>query len=107
MPTITKKHAEDIAQKLENDEPKQDDHLPFTVNRRQERKHEVIQMKYDGTWIGSYNIRRGKPNQNHNFVAPQLHLSRDDVLEFARCPLSIDNYIDILEEKDVIGRSNT
>lgn len=99
MPKIMTREAEDIAKKLNRDEPEQPGREKFDIQIEDGRKHRLVKVHYNGRHIGQYGIQRASRPQNHNYIAEQLYLSRKDAYELAKCPLSVDDYIDILVEK--------
>lgn len=91
--------AEAIVDKLRRDIPKQPGHQSFRVEVRPGRAHEIVKVWYGQHHIGQYGIQRSSKPKRHNYVAAQLHLSRNDAYNLAKCPLDVDSYICILEEK--------
>jgi hypothetical protein len=97
MPNITRDHAERILDKLSKKPQK---HESLIVETKRGGKHNIHKFKYRGVFIGQFNIRHGSNrNEGHNFVARQLHLSQREGYDFAICDISLDEYIDYLEEK--------
>ena|SRR3989304_1530702 len=102
MPNITKDHAVSIAQKL-NRKPQDRLHEALVVESKKGRGHDIYQIKYRGVFIGQFNIRRGsRRDELHNFISEQLHLSRQEGYDLARCPMSIDDFIVCLQNKEII-----
>jgi hypothetical protein len=91
--------AEAIVSKLKRDTPKQSGRQRFRVEVDQSRGHAKVKVWYGQRWIGQYGIRRSSKAKRHNYVAGQLHLSRNDAYDLAKCPLDVDGYITILEDK--------
>lgn len=97
MPTITRDHAERILDKL-RETPK--NHASLTVDTKRGRRHDIYKFKYRGTSIGQFNIRHGSNrNEGHSFVPRQLHLTQREGYDFAQCDISLDEYIDLLQNK--------
>lgn len=94
--------AEAIARKLSRDAPTQPDHHRFRVEVKDGRRHSIVKVWYDNQHIGQYGIQRSSAPKRHNYVAEQLHLSRTDAYNLAKCPLDVDGYITILEGKGEI-----
>jgi hypothetical protein len=91
--------AEAIADKLTRDTPKQPDHQRFRVEVRSGRAHEIVKVWYGEQHVAQYGIQRSSKSKPHNYIAAQLHLSRNDAYNLAKCPLDVDSYITILEDK--------
>jgi hypothetical protein len=67
------------------------------------RKHTIVSFHYKGLRIVSYGIRRGsRKDQGHDFLPRQLHLSSHHARRLADCPMSLKEYIGVLQEKGVI-----
>ena len=65
-------------------------------------RHENVQFRYNGVLIFSFGIRRGSGDHGHNFIPSQMHISQKQCREFRRCTISLDAYINILIEKDLV-----
>ena len=102
MPNIMTQEAEEIVNKLNRDDPEQPGHQKFDIQIKDGRKHKLVKVNYNNRCIGQYGIQRSSKPKNHNYIAEQLHLSRKDAYELAKCPLSVDAYIDILVEKEQV-----
>jgi len=94
--------AEDIARKLRRDVPGRPGREPFRVELSDGRQHTIVKVWYRERWIGQYGIQRSSQSRRHNYVAEQLYLSRTDAYNLAKCPLDVDEYITILEDKGVV-----
>jgi hypothetical protein len=99
MPDITTDDAEAIADKLTRDAPTEVGHQRFRIEVKEGRGHRIVKVWYGGRRIGQYGIQRASACKRHNYVAGQLHLSRKQAYDLAKCPLTVDGYITILEEK--------
>jgi len=99
MPDIMTEDAEAIVSKLKRDTPKQSGRQRFRIEVDSGRNHEIVKVWYGQQWIGQYGIQRCSKPKRHNYVAAQLHLSRNNAYDLAKCPLDVDGYITILEEK--------
>jgi hypothetical protein len=90
MAQITREHAENIAGKLE-------------AVIESGRQHDLAKIYQDGKKIAQYGIRRGsKKDTPHSYLPEQLHVTKAQCLDLARCPLSRAEWIEILEAKGVI-----
>jgi len=102
MPDIMTGDAEDIARKLVRDAPTQSGRQCFRVEVTEGREHRIVKVWYGDHRIGQYGLQRSSTPKRHNYVAGQLHLSRKDAYKLAKCPLSVDDFITILEGKGEI-----
>ena len=101
MSKITKDDAIKITSKLQS-QPKS--HSPLNIEVKAGGKHDRVNVRHGTQWIGSYGVLRGsKSDASHNFIAGQLHISRDECDMLARCPLSIDDFIALMLERGVIA----
>ena len=99
MPDIMTEDAEAIVSNLRRDVPKQPGRQRFRVEVKPGRGHEIVKIWYGQQRVGQYGIQRSSKPKRHNYIAAQLHLSRNDAYDLAKCPLDVDRYVDILEEK--------
>lgn len=102
MPDIMTDDAQEIARKLTRETPSQPGRQSFRVEVKDGWDHRQVKVWYGDRWIGQYGIRRSSKSKRHNYVAEQLHLSRQEAYDLAKCPLRVDDYITILEEKHEI-----
>ena len=90
MPQITKEHAEKIADKLE-----------AVIGSG--KQHDLAKIYHEEKKIAQLGIRRGsKRDASHAYISEQLHVTRAQCLDLARCPLSRAEWIAILRTKGVI-----
>lgn len=102
MPDIMTEDAEQIARKLTHDVPTLPGRQRFKVETKDGRRHTIVKVWYGDHRIGQYGLQRSSTPKRHNYVAEQLHLSRKDAYDLAKCPLSVDDFVTILEGKDEI-----
>jgi len=102
MPNIMTEDAEEIARKLSHDAPTQPGRSRFRIEVRDGRGHRIVKVSYGDHRIGQYGLQRSNTPKRHNYVAEQLHLSRMDAYNLAKCPLTVDDFITILEGKGEI-----
>jgi hypothetical protein len=86
LPSLTTSHAEQIAAKL-------------GITPKKGRKHERVYIRWAGRIIASYGLRRGSRELSHDYVAEQIFITRRQALDLARCPLSRDDYFELLRIK--------
>ena len=90
MRDITKDHADKIRRKLK-------------MKVKSGSKHDIAQFWYNKKIICSFGIRRGsKRNIQHSFIPDQIHVSHSQALALAQCPMSRDEWIQLMVEKGVI-----
>ena len=107
MPHIMTTEAREIARKLDRDVPVQPGRQPFRVEFRHGRNHAtIVKIWYGDHWIGQYGFHRHTREQRRNYIAGQLYLSVRDAYDLAKCPLTVDDYITILEDKGEIPRTS-
>lgn len=99
MPNIMTEDAAAIVRKLERDSSASADRPRFRVEVKEGRSHAIVKLWFADRHIGQFGIQRSSSSKRHNYVAEQLHLSRLDAYRLAKCPLDVDGYLAILEEK--------
>lgn len=63
------------------------------------REHERVSIVIRGTYIGSYGIRRGSRELPHDYIAKQIGLTTREARDLSLCPLSLEAYIKLLEDR--------
>jgi len=87
---LTRDHAEAIARKL-------------NAAIRSGRKHELAVVKYDGKTVVQFGIRRGsRHNQGHDYIPGQIHVTRQQAMLLAQCPMSFEEWIAAMRQKGYI-----
>jgi hypothetical protein len=81
---LTQKHAQKIADKLS---------ATITPGRR----HEKVRIEYKGQYLGSYGIRRGGREENHDYIPRQIGVTMRQALDLANCPMSKEEYWQLME----------
>ena len=98
MPPVNKDHASAIAKKL-NDPRKG---MRATIDRTP-KAHDLVEVHYKGARVASFGIRRSpNRNQGHGHIPKDLHLSPRQTILLAQCPLTIEQWLEILREANVI-----
>lgn len=69
------------------------------------RRHDRAEVWIDGTYIGSFGIRRGT-NAGHPYIPNQIFVNLRQALDLARCPLSKSDYVQILKDNGKIPTSS-
>lgn len=94
--------AVQIACKLTRDVPAQPGRQRFRVEIKDGRRHKLVKVWYGNHHIGQYGLLRSSTAKRHNHIAGQLHLSQKDAYSLAKCPLTVDDFVTILEDKGEI-----
>ncbi|HSK78747.1 MAG TPA: hypothetical protein VLQ45_19990 [Thermoanaerobaculia bacterium] len=93
---ITKQHAEKIIKKLKAE---------VTTSRS---AHHLAEFYYGGVLIASFGVRRASSKDTgHGFIPDALHISHHQTLELANCPLSYEQYVEILKAKGFIDEGQS
>ncbi len=88
MAVITKELAGQIAKKLK------------AKIIKGSRRHDFAQVFHGGKLVASFGIRRGsKKNLGHDHIPDQIYVSTREAKLLGQCPLSRDEWINILTEK--------
>ncbi len=87
MPPINKDHANAIAKKL------------LATIETGKKAHDVARVYRNGVLIATFGIRRGSNrNLGHGHIAKDLHLSPRQTILLAQCPLSVEQWHEMLLE---------
>lgn len=87
---ITKDHAARIAAKLR-----------ATV--RQGGNHDIAVIEYEGRRVAQFGIRRGsRRDAGHDHIPASIYVSARAALDLAPCPMSYEQWIEVLREKGLI-----
>jgi hypothetical protein len=88
---LTKDHAEAIAKKL-------------GAVMIAGRKHDLAAVKHNGQTIAQFGIRRGsRRDQGHDYIAGQIHVTRQQAALLAQCPMSFEEWIALMRQKGYIS----
>jgi hypothetical protein len=88
---ITREHAEKIVRKLKAE---------IVTSRA---AHDLAQVFYKGVLITEFGIRRGSSKDlGHPFLPGDLQLTQHQTLDLANCPLSYDQWVEIMKDKGLI-----
>jgi len=89
---ITREHAEKIVKKLK-----------AVDESTKNSAHDTYVVYHNGREIASFGIRRGSKKDNpHGHIPDELHIRPRQCLDLARCPLSREEWIDLLRERGLI-----
>lgn len=89
---ISQTEAKDIAKKL-------------GAKVKSGRAHDLAEVNYKGKRVAQFGIRRGSREQSHSYVPRQLYISGPQARDLAACPMSADDYFNVLIEKGLIQDS--
>jgi hypothetical protein len=95
MRIITKEHALRIVRKLE-----------AQVFSRDKKAHDIAMVFHNGKCIAQFGVRRGSEKDlGHDHISRDLHLGPHKARLLAQCPLTRDQWIQIMREKGLITES--
>lgn len=87
---VTKEHAVKIAKKLK-------------ASIIEEKAHAYAEISYEGKLIARFGIRRGsEKDKGHDHVQKDLHVNGYQARLLAACPLSREDWLEIMKKKDLI-----
>lgn len=69
------------------------------VKPQEKRKHIRVKVFLEGTYVGSYGIKRSSKDLPHNYIAGQIGITAREARDLSRCPLSRDGLITLLRER--------
>lgn len=87
---FTQKHALAIAKKL-------------GCSFREGRAHTYADLYEQGKLVTSFGIRRASREKGHGHIPKDLHLTQKESWELHDCRLSKEDYLKVLQEKDLLG----
>jgi hypothetical protein len=88
MAVITKELADNIAKKLK------------AKVQKQGKKHDIFTVYHEGKMVAHFGIRRGaRKDLGHDYIPNQIFLRPRDARLLGQCPLSREDWVNILKEK--------
>ena len=75
------------------------------ANVRQGRKHARAEIIHKGQLVAHYGIRRASKPVHHGYIPQQLYISPGQARNLSECPMSAQEYFDVLKEKGLISDS--
>ena len=66
------------------------------------RKHDIAVFRHKGVQILQYGISRASREKPHNHISRQLHITSGQCRDLRDCPLTLNEYIEILTQKNLI-----
>lgn len=77
--------------------------LGATVDERKNRPHDLACVWVEGKLVATFGLRRGSnKEQGHDHVPDALYVSPREAKLLAQCPMSRDEWIQKLREKNLI-----
>jgi hypothetical protein len=61
------------------------------------RRHGHVYITYKGKDVATYGIRRSSHEVGHDYIPRQIFITMRQAMDLARCPMSADQYFDILK----------
>jgi len=93
MRIITKEHALNIAKKLRAE-----------ISKRENKPHDIAMVFHNSVCIATFGIRRGSEKDlGHDHISRDLHLGPHKARMLAQCPLSREQWIEILRQKGLVS----
>ena len=68
----------------------------------QGRSHKYYELFVDQKLIARFGIRRASKEKGHGHLPRELHITQKQCRDLSKCPLSKDEYLQILREKDLL-----
>ena len=62
----------------------------------------IAAIRYNGTLIASYGIRRGSKEQGHDYIPGQIKVTMHQAKMLSQCPMSYDEWVVLMKNKGVI-----
>lgn len=64
---------------------------------------DLAQISHEGRRVAQFGIRRGsKRDIPHDYIASQIHLSRRDCEQMARCLIGREEWIRMIKDKEAV-----
>ena len=65
-------------------------------------KHLRVNIRCKGKLVATYGISHSSRDKGHNYIPRQLHLTKMQTLDLAKCTLDKDEYFNTLREKGLL-----
>jgi hypothetical protein len=69
--------------------------------KKKSRRHKIAVIRINGKEMGRFGIRRGSGEQNHNYIARQIHVSMREAEEISECSKYMPDYEVILRRQNI------
>lgn len=67
---------------------------------RQGRKHDIVQVYHAGKLVAFFGLRRGSDRSMlHNYISSQLYVSQNQAYLLGLCPMTREQWIEVLRAK--------
>jgi phenylacetate-coenzyme A ligase PaaK-like adenylate-forming protein len=77
--------------------------LKATLIDKKGKKHDIAVVKYGGKVVGQFGIRRGSGSLGHDYIPGQIHVTTKQARDLVQCPMSFDDWIALMKEKQLIA----
>lgn len=71
------------------------------------RQHDLAVFRYNGKSIARFGIRRASKEVSHDYIPNQLFITAKQCRELRDCPLTLENYVKLLQGKGKIEKSES
>jgi hypothetical protein len=66
------------------------------------KAHRYAEVYEEGRLIAKFGIRRSSKEKSHGHIPSELHITQKQCWDLRRCPLSREEYINLLREKGLV-----
>jgi nicotinic acid phosphoribosyltransferase len=68
----------------------------------EEKAHRCAEVFEAGRLIARFGIRRASKGKSHSHIPRELHITQSQCWDLRRCPLSREDYLNLLREKHLL-----
>lgn len=69
------------------------------------RRHILVKFWHNGILAIQFGIRRGSSELGHGYIPKEMKISQKECREFRDCTMSVEKYVEILQEKGHLAAS--
>lgn len=66
------------------------------------RSHKYYELFVDQKLIARFGVRRASREKGHGHVPRELHVTQKQCRDLSKCPLTKDEYLQILRERNIL-----
>ena len=66
------------------------------------RSHKYYELFVDDKLIARFGVRRASREKGHGHLPRELHITQKQCRDLSKCPLSKEEYLQILRDKDLL-----
>ena len=66
------------------------------------RSHKRYELFVDDKLITRFGVRRASKEKGHGHLPGELHITQKECRDLSKCPLSKDEYLQILRERNIL-----